>query len=292
MMSRHPQGRLQWENYKNDMKYKMIVLDLDGTLTNNKKEITPRTKQALMQAQAAGVHVVLASGRPTYGIVPLAEELKLKENGGFILAFNGGKIIDCTNNEVLFEQKLDEQLVPILFQEAKKAGMEILTYQGEGIAATNKDDEYVQHEAFINKMPVTQYDDFLNQLVYPINKCLIVGDPTPLHELEIRLAKELEGKMDVYRSADFFLECVPLGIDKARSLDRLISSLGISREEVIACGDGYNDLSMIRFAGLGVAMANAAKDIQREADFVTLSNEEDGVAHVIEHFILSRENMN
>ena len=171
------------------MKYKMIVLDLDGTLTNNKKEITPRTKQALMQAQAAGVHVVLASGRPTYGIVPLAEELKLKGNGGYILAFNGGKIIDCTKNEVLFEQKLDEQLVPILFQEAKKAGMEILTYQGEGIAATNKDDEYVQHEAFINKMPVTQYDDFLNQLVYPINKCLIVGDPTPLHELEIRLAK-------------------------------------------------------------------------------------------------------
>ena len=274
------------------MKYKMIVLDLDGTLTNNKKEITPRTKQTLMQAQAAGVHVVLASGRPTYGIVPLAEELKLKESGGYILAFNGGKIIDCTNNEVLFEQKLDEQLVPILFQEAKKAGMEILTYQGEGIAATNKDDEYVQHEAFINKMPVMQYDDFLNQLVYPINKCLIVGDPTPLHELELRLAKELEGKMDVYRSADFFLECVPLGIDKARSLDRLISSLGISREEIIACGDGYNDLSMIRFAGLGVAMANAAKDIQSEADFVTLSNEEDGVAHVIERFILSPENMN
>ena len=274
------------------MKYKMIVLDLDGTLTNNKKEITPRTKQALMQAQAAGIHVVLASGRPTYGIVPLAEELKLKDNGGYILAFNGGKIIDCTNNEVLFEQKLDEQLVPILFQEAKKAGMEILTYQGEGIAATNKDDEYVQHEAFINKMPVMQYDDFLNQLVYPINKCLIVGDPTPLHELEIRLAKELEGKMDVYRSANFFLECVPLGIDKARSLDRLISSLSISREEVIACGDGYNDLSMIRFAGLGVAMANAVKDIQSEADFVTLSNEEDGVAHVIERFILSQENMN
>ena len=274
------------------MKYKMIVLDLDGTLTNNKKEITPRTKQALMQAQAAGLHVVLASGRPTYGIVPLAEELKLKDNGGYILAFNGGKIIDCTNNKVLFEQKLDEQLVPILFQEAKKAGMEILTYQGEGIAATNKDDEYVQHEAFINKMPVTQYDDFLNQLVYPINKCLIVGDPTPLHELEIRLAKELEGKMDVYRSADFFLECVPLGIDKARALDRLISSLRISREEVIACGDGYNDLSMIRFAGLGVAMANATKDIQSEADFVTLSNEEDGVAHVIERFILSQENMN
>ena len=274
------------------MRYKMIVLDLDGTLTNDKKEITPRTKEALMQAQAAGVHIVLASGRPTYGIVPLAEELKLKENGGFILAFNGGKIIDCSNDKVLFDQKLDEQLVPLLYQEAKQAGMEILTYQGEGIAATNKNDKYVEHEAFINKMPIVQYDDFLNQLVYPINKCLIVGDPTPLHKLELRLAKELEGKMEVYRSADFFLECVPLGIDKARSLDRLISTLGIQRKEVIACGDGYNDLSMIRFAGLGVAMANAAKDIQSEADFVTLSNEEDGVAHVVERFILSLEKGN
>ena len=269
----------------------MIVLDLDGTLTNNKKVITPRTKQALMQAQAAGVHVVLASGRPTYGIIPLAKELGLKENGGFILAFNGGKIIDCANNKVIFEQKLDEQLVPLLYEEAVKAGMEILTYQGEGIAATNKNDKYVQEEAFINKMPVVQYDDFLGQLVYPINKCLIVGDPIPLHELELRLAKELEGKMEVYRSADFFLECVPLGIDKARSLDRLIASLGIRREEIIACGDGYNDLSMIRFAGLGVAMANAAEDIRSEADFVTLSNEEDGVAHVVEHFILSPENV-
>lgn len=269
----------------------MIVLDLDGTLTNNKKVITPRTKQALMQAQAAGVHVVLASGRPTYGIIPLAKELELKENGGFILAFNGGKIIDCANNKVILEQKLDEQLVPLLYEEAVKAGMEILTYQREGIAATNKDDKYVQEEAFINKMPVMQYDDFLGQLVYPINKCLIVGNPTPLHELELRLAKELEGKMEVYRSADFFLECVPLGIDKARSLDRLITSLGIRREEIIACGDGYNDLSMIRFAGLGVAMANAAEDIRSEADFVTLSNEEDGVAHVVEHLILSPENV-
>lgn len=93
--------------------------------------------------------------------------------------------------------------------------------------------------------------------------------------------------MELYRSADYFLECVPLGIDKAQSLNRLITTLGITKEEVIACGDGYNDLSMIRFAGLGVAMANAAKDIQSEADYVTLSNEEDGVAHVVEQFILA-----
>ena len=92
--------------------------------------------------------------------------------------------------------------------------------------------------------------------------------------------------MSVYRSAGFFLECVPLGIDKARSIERLISTLNISREEIIACGDGYNDQSMIRFAGLGVAMANASREVQDTADYITYSNEEDGVAHVIEKFIL------
>jgi cof-like hydrolase len=269
------------------MKYKMIVLDLDGTLTNNKKEITPRTKEALMKAQAKGVKIVLASGRPTYGIMPLAEELELKKNCGFILAFNGGKIIDCSDCRTIFEQKLDETLVPLLYHAAKEAGMQILTYQGEGIVATDKNDKYVQEEARINKMPVEEYDDFLQQLVYPINKCLIVGDPAPLHQLEIKLKKELEGRMDVYRSADYFLECVPLGIDKARSLDRLITTLGITKEEVIACGDGYNDLSMINFSGLGVAMSNAADDIKAQADYVTLSNEEDGIAHVVDKFILS-----
>ena len=269
------------------MKYKMIVLDLDGTLTNNKKEITPRTKEALMKAQAKGVKIVLASGRPTYGIMPLAEELELKKNCGFILAFNGGKIIDCSDCRTIFEQKLDETLVPLLYHVAKEAGMQILTYQGEGIAATDKNDKYVQEEARINKMPVEEYDDFLQQLVYPVNKCLIVGDPDPLHQLEIKLKKELEGRMDVYRSADYFLECVPLGIDKARSLDRLITTLGITKEEVIACGDGYNDLSMINFSGLGVAMSNAADDIKAQSDYVTLSNEEDGIAHVVDKFILS-----
>lgn len=269
------------------MKYKMIVLDLDGTLTNNKKEITPRTKEALMKAQAKGVKIVLASGRPTYGIMPLAEELELKKNCGFILAFNGGKIIDCSDCRTIFEQKLEETLVPLLYHAAKEAGMQILTYQGEGIVATDKNDKYVQEEARINKMPVEEYDDFLQQLVYPINKCLIVGDPAPLHQLEIKLKKELEGRMDVYRSADYFLECVPLGIDKARSLDRLITTLGITKEEVIACGDGYNDLSMINFSGLGVAMSNAADDIKAQSDYVTLSNEEDGIAHVVDKFILS-----
>lgn len=268
------------------MKYKAIVLDLDGTLTNSKKELTTRTKEVLMQAQKKGVKVILASGRPTFGIKEIADTLNLANYNGYVLAFNGGKITNWKNKETIFEQKLDKEFVPILYNEAKNNNFEILTYQGECIATTNIHDKYVLEEAFINKMPLIQYDDFLNQIEYSINKCLIVGEPNNLERLEVSLAKKMNGKMNIYRSADFFLECVPLGIDKAASLDRLFSTIGISKEEIIACGDGHNDISMIEYAGLGVAMANADDTVQSKANYVTRSNDEDGVAHVIEKFIL------
>ncbi len=268
------------------MTYKAIVLDLDGTLTNNKKEITPLTKEALMSAQRKGMCVILASGRPTYGIRPVADELSIGSYEGYVLAYNGGCVTKWDDKTIAFNQTLDPALVPVLFNAATQAShpFNILTYQGESIAATNINDKYVQHEAFINKMPLVQYDDFPNQVQPPINKCLIVGDPAPLALLEKDLAEALQGRCSVYRSADFFLECVPCGIDKAASLSRLIEALGLKREEVIAVGDGYNDISMIDFAGLGVAMANATDEVKAKADFVTLSNEEDGVAHVLKRF--------
>ena len=162
------------------MAYKMIVLDLDGTLTNNKKEITPRTYEALMEAQKKGIVVVLASGRPTYGIMPLAKQLKLAEYGGYILAYNGGKIMDCKSGDTVFNQELCPDLVPMLYDEAMKAGVQILTYQGDGIAATKADDEYVEHEAFINKMPVVEYSDFKDLQIY--NEGVLEAVPVGLGE--------------------------------------------------------------------------------------------------------------
>lgn len=269
------------------MKYKAIVLDLDGTLTNSKKEITPKTKAALMEVQQKGVRIVLASGRPTYGIRPIAEELEIAKYGGYVMSYNGGCITEWCNKKVVFNQVLEPDLVARLYHAAKDGSddFEILTYQGEGIAATNINNEYVKHEAFINKMPLTQYDDFVKQVQPPVNKCLIVGEPSKLALLEKEVAKRLKGRCSAYRSADFFLECVPLGIDKAASLDRLLPEMHISRMEVIAVGDGYNDISMIEYAGLGVAMANATEEVKAKADFITKSNEEDGVAYVIERFL-------
>ena len=99
------------------------------------------------------------------------------------------------------------------------------------------------------------------------------------------LAAYYEGKMSIYRSEPFFLEILPLGIDKANRLEFLLKHLGLKREELMVCGDGYNDLSMIEYAGLGVAMSNAQNVVKEAADYITLSNEEDGVAAAVKKFI-------
>lgn len=270
-------------------KYKVLVLDLDGTLTNSQKEISERNKQALMKAQQKGIKIILASGRPTYGIVPLAEELKLAEYGGYILSFNGGTIINWKTKEVIHESKISKDLIPDLYQEASSNGFSIISYINEHIIAENKDNKYIGIEAHLNKMKVKEVSSFTDTINHDTPKCLIVGDAEELHILEKKMQTKYNGIMSVYRSEPFFLELVPLNIDKAQSLKKLLTHINIEREAMIACGDGFNDLSMIEFAGLGVAMANAQQKVKDISNYITLSNDEDGVAHVIDKFILNTQ---
>ena len=254
------------------MKYKLVVLDLDGTLTNSKKEITARNRETLIRIQEQGVRLVLASGRPTYGIVPLANELRINEFGGFILSYNGGEIINWESKEMMYENVLPNHL-------------SLQTYDGAEIVTENSQDPYVQKEAFLNKMAVRETNDFLTDITLPVAKCLIVGDADQLIPVESELCIRLQGKINVFRSEPYFLELVPQGIDKALSLTVLLEATGVSREEVIAIGDGYNDLSMIKFAGMGIAMGNAQEPVKKAANEITLSNDEDGVAVAIEKHI-------
>lgn len=275
-LSLHPKQRY--------MKYKLIVLDLDGTLTNAKKEITPRNRETLIRMQEQGIRVVLASGRPTYGIVPLANELRMNEFGGFILSYNGGEIIDWATQETVYENVLPNEVVPVLYECARTHRLSILTYDGAEIITENPQDPYVQKEASLNKMAVRETNDFLTDITLPVAKCLIVGDADKLIPLEAELSLRLQGHINVFRSEPYFLELVPQGIDKALSLAVLLKKTGVAREEVIAMGDGYNDLSMIQFAGLGIAMGNAQEPVKKAANYITLSNEEDGVAEAIDKF--------
>lgn len=203
------------------------------------------------------------------------------------MPLNGGIVIDCKSKKTVFEQKLEDEIVPLIYKRVIDAGLDILTYRGDAIVASNSENKYVGIEADINKMPVIGLKDFPSEIEYPVNKCLVVGDPEKIEVFEPQIAKDLEGRISVYTSTPFFLECMPPGIDKASSLDRLIKILKIDRQEVIACGDGHNDLSMIKFAGLGVAMNNADELVKAAADYITGSNDEDGVGQVIERFILA-----
>ena len=265
--------------------YKILALDLDGTLTNSKKEITPHTIDVLIQAQQKGLRIVLASGRPIQGITPLAVQLHLKEYGGYIMAFNGGLIIDCATGETIYQKLLDTSVYKHLYEVGNTKGFKILSYKDNCIACEDIENEYVRYAARLNKMKLKKLNNFLEEINLPEPKCLIVGKEEKLAILEKELAEYYKGKMSIYRSEPFFLEVLPLGIEKARQLAFLLNHLGMKKEELMVCGDGYNDLGMIEYAGLAIAMSNAQVVVKEAADYITLSNEEDGVAAAVKKFI-------
>ena len=264
--------------------YRAIALDLDGTLTNHEKVVTPKTREALLKAAAKGAVIILASGRPTYGIEPVAECLELQKRGGYILSYNGGNIVNAKTGEKLFSQFLPDEVIPELYAYAKEHGHALLGYAGNEIITEMPDDQYVKEESRINKMNIRKVDNLFESLEPHPTKLLMTGDPTLMLKAEEELAEKLGDRMDIFRSAPFFLELVPKGIDKAKSLTRLLTKINLTPADLIAFGDGYNDLSMLKLAGIGVAMENAAPEVRAEADYVTLSNEEDGVAAALTHF--------
>lgn len=268
------------------MRYKMIVLDLDGTLTNNKKEITPYTKEVLTRYQEAGGKVVLASGRPTYGVVPLARELELEKYGSYILSFNGGIITECGTENVLYKKTLPKEVPGQVYDLAREYGTSMLTYQDSSIITETPEDYYVQKEVFCTKMTPKKVENLKAYVDFPVVKCMLMERGVYLAEVEKKVQEFFGKSLSIFRSEPYFLEIMPRGIDKAESLKRLLEIVGIRREEMAAFGDGYNDKSMLMFAGFGVAMQNGQASVKAVADYVAPSNEEDGVAYVVEKLIM------
>lgn len=268
------------------MEYEILVLDLDGTLTTSEKKITPATRDALIKIQENGKKVVLASGRPTYGVLPLAHELKLDKYGSYILSFNGARITDCHSHNLLFNKAVPDGILPGLFDIVKDFPVDIITYTDDAIISGNTLTRYTELESRINHMPVVQSDDFVRAIDFPVNKYLLTGDPELIAQLKDKLTSKYHSYLNIYCSDPFFLEIMPQSIDKAYSLQKLLNSIGLTSDQMICCGDGYNDITMIEFAGLGVAMENAQPLVLESADYVTRSNNDEGVLHVIEKFMM------
>ncbi|MDR3250838.1 MAG: Cof-type HAD-IIB family hydrolase [Tannerella sp.] len=270
------------------MKYKMIVLDVDGTLLNNDRIITARMRATLIKVQQMGIKLVLASGRPTFGALPLAKELDMDKNGGYILSYNGGQIINVETGELLFEKRLNPQMIPYLERKTKKDDFAIFTYKDDVIYTSDITNKHIIQEAELNCMRLKEVDDFSEAITFSPCKCMIVSDDEQaLIELENHWKKRLAGELDVYRSEKYFLEVVPPFIDKANTLSVLLEKLDIASENVVAIGDGVCDVSMIQLAGYGIAMGNAQESVKACADYVTATNEEDGVAVAIESVVIS-----
>lgn len=266
------------------MKYKIMVLDIDGTLTNSEKKITQKTHDALIDYQERGGKIAIASGRPTKGVIPYAEKLELEKYGGFVMPFNGGRIINCKSGETVFSANLPLEVLPEICKEVYKTNIGINTYEGDNLIVGNGVNKYTKIESSIIGLDIKEVEDFTAYVNFDVNKCLLSGDPNEVIKLEKVLSKSLGDKLGIFRSEPFFLEVVPKGIDKALSIDRLIKTLGIKTEECIACGDGFNDITMVDYAGLGVGMANANEKLKAVANFITKSNDEDGIAYVVEKF--------
>ena len=270
------------------MKYKLLVLDVDGTLLNDEREISKRTLAALLKVQQMGVRIVLASGRPTYGLMPLAKTLELGNYGGFVLSYNGCQIIKAQNGEILFERRINPEMLPYLEKKARKNGFAIFTYHDDTLITDSPDNEYIKNEALLNNLKIIREDEFSTAIDFAPCKCMLVSDKEKaLIGLEQHWEKRRAGTLDAFRSEPYFLEVVPCGVNKANTLGALLEHLGVTREEVIAVGDGVCDVTMLQLAGMGVAMGHSQDSVKVCADYVTASNEEDGVALAVEKLILA-----
>ena len=265
--------------------YKMLVLDLDDTLLRDDHSISNRNKELLTQAQHKGIKVVLASGRPTPAMLQYAQELQLAHFDSYLISFNGAVVTSVKNNEVLFEKSLTCDEIHSLYNFSMENNVHIITYSDKGVVSET-DSEYIDVEVNLTGMPHHKVPSFKKEVTTSAIKCILLEEPDYLKQVEKKLKAE-RADLSVARSKPFFLEVMPHGIDKAASIDFLAKKLGIKQSEVIAVGNAGNDLSMVQYAGLGVWVDNVVPELRPEADVVVASNNNDGVAEVIERFILN-----
>ena len=262
-------------------------MDIDGTLYNTAKCITNATKQAIFRARDAGKIIAIASGRPIAGIEDVCRRLEFDEKGGYVMGWNGGLIFDVSTGEIISETLLPEGIAAEIAAFAAENGVPVVAHTQTLLVSETPEDEIIQLEARLNRMAVEKIDslaDYADQRFY---KCVITGSEEKLALLEKIASRHFEGRLSVYRSEPYFLDILPFGIDKAHGIDLLAKHFGLTKDDFIACGDGFNDLSMIKYAGLGVAMANAQQVIKQNADYITDSCDDDGLVPVIDKFLMA-----
>lgn len=267
------------------MKYHLAAIDIDGTLSNSNKELSGYTVSTIIKAQKRGMRVVIASGRPTHGLAYYADLLQIYDYGGFVMAYNGGQITNWSTGKIIYNNALTKESITLAVNLARKTNTTIVAYSETELLTETPDDVFIPRLSRNNRMPIMSVPDFLETALAmdpaPV-KLLLSCSPDEIDNKVKIFKTELKDYMDVFRSANTFVELVPKGIDKGASLSLLAEKLNIHPDQIIAFGDESNDISMLKFVGMGVAVVNATEPAKAAADLITKSNNEDGVAHVLD----------
>lgn len=278
------------------MAIKAIVLDIDGTLLNDQKQITPKTREALLKAQQTGVKVVLASGRPLAAMLKFSKELKMEQHHGLLLSNNGACVTDCATDEMLFSQSMPDDIGKALLRHLENFDVKPMIAHKDYMYVNNVYDcmitapplglrNIIEYESRSGDFKLCEVEHLAEFVDFPLHKILIAGEPDYLAQNWQQIMRPFEGRINGFFSAPFYFEIADKGIDKAYALDKALQPLGINAEHVISFGDGQNDASIVAYAGVGVAMGNAIDALKANANEVTLSNNEDGIAHMLERYL-------
>lgn len=266
---------------------KLVAIDLDGTLLDSKKEISARNKEALTQAKAAGVKIVICTGRPLAAIGIYLDALNLRDNGDYSITFNGGLVQKNDTGEIIEKSSLALENVHELYELAKSLNVPLDILSDGLVMQLSTTQEYESLYSQLNKLLTFESYEVAQLTTDRIyNKAVIAVDQAYLDEQIKKIPSLFYDRYEVIKTRSNLLEFMPKGITKAYGISLLARDLGIKQEEIMTIGDEENDVPMIEYAGLGVAMENAVAKVKGLADVITDTNDNDGVAQAVEKFVL------
>lgn len=262
------------------MEYKLIAVDMDGTLLNSKGEITQKTVESIRDVVEKGVMFTISTGRPIQGVAKYNDLLSLK---GPIITYNGAMIVKAENQEVLFEQGLLRDDAKKILELGKMYNTTMCIWANNQLYGNRLDEKIHDYKKLSGVEPILA-ENFDELLDIGITKILWYDETKRIEQFLNTLSQDIFFEVSFCTSKPTFLEFFSSKVSKARAMEKIGEIYGIEKNEMIAIGDGLNDLSMIQYAGLGVAMDNADEAVKRNAQFITDSNDNDGVRKVIEKF--------
>jgi hypothetical protein len=269
------------------MKVDLIAIDLDDTLLRADLTISEGNKRALAKSRAAGIRLVLASGRNLHSMYAYAEELGLIGPGDYMICSNGAEIIHSASGRVLDERRLESALCREIASAIEERGFPWQIYE-EGMIHVNAANPWALEDSRLTGQPSILVEDREEFFSRGLLKFVVPGEPERVSKLLEQLLALFDGRAIVLTSKPYFLEVLALGADKGSALERLTAMLGLSLSGAMAIGDAMNDLGMVRAAGFGCAPANAIPEVKTVARYISLrTNEEDAVADLIESVALS-----